>query len=276
MNAGLDTAPLRIIVAGAGGRMGRAILKEAIGDPSLTVAGAVDRPEADDFGRDAGVLAGGEPIGVAVTGDLTALLSTADVVIDFSSAEAATRAARHAGETGRALVIGATGFTADQEDAIGAAAHRAPIVKSGNMSLGVNILAALVEDAARRLGPAYDIEIVEAHHRAKTDAPSGTALMLGDAAARGRAVDLKDAGVFTREGQTGPRPDGAIGFAVIRGGGIIGDHDAHFASRSEVLTLSHRAIDRSLFAQGAIAAAKWAGTPGREAGLYSMRDVLEL
>lgn len=276
----MSAAPLRCIVAGAGGRMGRAILREILGDEALTLIGAIDRPQSADLGKDAGTLCGAESASIPVTDDLAACIDSADVIVDFSSADAATQTARRASDAGCAVVIGATGFSANQEDAIAAAARRIPIVKSGNMSLGVNILAALVEDAARRLGPDYDIEIVEAHHRAKTDAPSGTALMLGKAAARGRDVTLDAAGVYAREGQTGPRPDGAIGFAVIRGGGIIGDHDAHFASRSEVLTLSHRAIDRSLFAQGALTAAKWvaakSSAQSREAGLYDMRDVLGL
>jgi 4-hydroxy-tetrahydrodipicolinate reductase len=201
-------------------------------------------------------------------------LGLCDVIIDFSNAAASTElAALAAAAGGPALVIGATGFTADQETEIAAAAEMIAIVKSGNFSLGVNMLALLVEEAARRLGPeAWDVEIIEAHHRRKVDAPSGTALMLGGAAARGRGEAPETARLPVRAGLTGSRPQGGVGYASIRGGGIVGEHSVIFAAEDEVITLAHSARDRSLFARGALAAAAWVVTA--PPGLYGMRDVL--
>lgn len=201
-------------------------------------------------------------------------LSLCDVVIDFSTAEASAALATRAAELGGpALVIGSTGFSDEQDAAIRAAAEKIAIVRSGNYSLGVNILIGLVEHAAQRLDPReWDIEIIEAHHRLKVDAPSGTALMLGEAAANGRNVELADVRSKPYDGITGEREDGKIGFASVRAGGIVGDHTVLFGSPSETLTLSHQAIDRSLFARGAVAAAAWVRT--RKPGLYDMQDVL--
>jgi len=201
-------------------------------------------------------------------------LATSDAIVDFSTPEASLALARAAAARGGpALVIGSTGFTAEQDGAIALAARSVAIVKSGNFSLGVNLMAALVEQAARALPASeWDIEIVEAHHRRKTDAPSGTALLLGQGAARGRDTQLDEVAVRGRDGLTGARPTGAIGFAALRGGGIVGEHSVILAAEDEILTFSHSARDRSLFARGAIAAALW--VKGKPPGLYDMRAVL--
>jgi 4-hydroxy-tetrahydrodipicolinate reductase len=254
--------PVRIGLAGALGRMGRAIAGALDGRADARLVVAFDRP-----GTEGAAFA-------AVKLGTVADLGGCDVAIDFSTAEASTRLAEIAAERGApALVIGSTGWT-DAEDArLRAAAARVAIVRSGNFSLGVNLLAGLVEAAARRLAAAdWDIEVFEAHHRRKIDAPSGTALMLGEAAASGRGVALADVEVRARDGVTGPRPEGAIGFVTLRGGGIVGEHEVVFAAEEEVLTLKHSARDRGLFARGALAAALWVA--GRPPGLYDMMDVL--
>ena len=201
-------------------------------------------------------------------------LSLCDVVIDFSTADASVSLARLAAERGGpALVIGSTGLTPEQDAEIAKASERVAIVRSGNFSLGVNILIGLVEHAAQRLDARdWDIEVLEAHHRSKVDAPSGTALMLGEAAAHGRGQDLADVRAAPRDGLTGPRPTGSIGFSAVRAGGIVGEHTVLFASEDEVVSLSHSAIDRSLFAKGAVVAAAWARN--RPPGIYDMQDVL--
>jgi len=236
-------------ISGARGRMGRAVDQVLDARDDVVVAMRFDWGETPD-------------------------LSLCDVVIDFSTPEASTALARLAAERGGpALVIGSTGFTPEQDAEILAAAEKIAIVRSGNFSLGLNILIGLVEHAAQRLdGADWDIEITEAHHRLKIDAPSGTALMLGEAAASGRNADLADLRSAPYDGITGEREQGKIGFSSIRAGGIVGDHTVMFASQSEVLSLSHSAIDRSLFARGAVAAAAWVRT--RRPGLYDMQDVL--
>lgn len=261
----VEHTELRLGVAGAGGRMGQAVLAVAAEQPGVAVTAAFDRPEM--VGRSAG--------GTVLVGADEAL-GACEVIIDFSNAAAsAALAARAATGGGPALIIGATGFSADEEAAIALAAEHIAIVKSGNFSLAVNLLAALVEEAARRLPAAdWDIEILETHHRRKADAPSGTALLLGEAAAAGRDVALAKVGTRGRDGMTGSRPSGAIGFASLRAGGVVGEHSVILASEDEILTLSHSARDRRLFARGAIAAALW--VKGRPAGLYDMRDVLGL
>jgi len=265
-------ANLKLLVAGAAGRMGRAVIREALATPGVTIAGAFERDGSDAIGKDIGPLAGLDSLGVVVDAGPQLSIRRADALIDFTAPAASLANARAAAAHGVPHVIGTTGFSSAEEEEISALSTRIAIVKSGNMSLGVNLLAALVKDAASRLGPDYDIEIVEAHHRAKVDAPSGTALMLAAAAADGRGVDLKAHSLRGRDGVTGARPEGAIGFAVVRGGGIVGDHDVMFAGAEEIITLSHRAIDRGLFAKGAVAAAKWA--IGKPPGLYGMSDVL--
>lgn len=261
-----------ILVAGAGGRMGRAVVKEILATPGATLAGGFERVGGPFVGADLGVLAGLDALGLLVGDSPADGLKRAGALIDFTTPAASLDHARAAAKAGVAHVIGATGFSQDEEAELEKAAKKIPIVKSGNMSLGVNLLAALVEEAAKKLSDDYDIEIVEAHHRAKVDAPSGTALMLARAAAAGRGVDLAEKTARERESAAGPRRAGDIGFAVIRGGGIVGEHQVLFAGSQEVIALSHSAIDRGLFAKGAVAAARWAA--GKPPGLYSMRDVL--
>jgi 4-hydroxy-tetrahydrodipicolinate reductase len=238
--------------------MGQAVAAIVRASEGLQLAAGFDRPEADQTGL--------VPVDDA--------LAAADVVIDFTTAEAsAALAERCAGLGGPGLVIGSTGFDAAQLARIAAAGRRVAIVRAGNFSLGVNMLMGLVEQAARALGPdAYDIEVFEAHHRRKVDAPSGTALMLGEAAAAGRGVALSAVAQRVRDGITGARPEGEIGFSVMRGGGIVGEHSVVFAADEEILTLSHSALDRGLFARGAVAAARWLA--GKAPGEYDMQDVL--
>ncbi len=263
-----------ILVAGAGGRMGKAVVAEVLRTPGASLAGGFERPDGPDIGKDIGVLAGLDAIGLTVEDAAAAGLKRAGALIDFTSPAASVENALAAAEAGVAHVIGTTGFSDADDTAIAKAAEKTPIVKSGNMSLGVNLLSALVEDAARRLDDNFDIEIFEAHHRAKRDAPSGTALMLGEAAARGRGVDLGEKAAGMAGDRAGERKPGDIGFSVFRGGGVVGEHTVSFAAMEEVISLSHKAIDRALFARGAVAAARWAA--GRAPGLYSMRDVLGL
>jgi 4-hydroxy-tetrahydrodipicolinate reductase len=260
MNA--RTQPLRIGIAGALGRMGRAVAAVLEGRDDAVVAAVFDRAGTE-----------GQALGALTLGDMSASVGC-DVVIDFTTPEASGALAEMAAKAGRpALVIGSTGWTDETEAKIFAAASEVAIVRSGNYSLGVNILAGVVEETARRLGPRdWDIEIFEAHHRRKVDAPSGTALMLGEAAAQGRGVVLSEVEVRARDGITGPRPEGAIGFSSMRAGGLVGEHQVVFASEDEVLTLSHSARDRSLFARGALEAALWVA--GKPPGLYDMMDVL--
>jgi len=264
-----------LIIAGAGGRMGRTIIATALGNAKVTIVGAFDAKSAPSCGVDVGVLVGKEELGVSI-GDMMPELappvSLADsVIIDFTVPAASMDIINAAHDAGCGLVIGTTGFSPDQEAVIAEVARHIAIVKSGNMSLGVNLLAGLVRKAAAQLSEDFDIEIFEGHHRHKVDAPSGTAILLGDAAAKGRDVSLDEVAAHDRQGARKP---GDIGFSVLRGGGIIGDHDVSFVSDAEVLTLSHRAIDRTLFARGAVAAALWVAD--KKPGLYSMEDVLDL
>jgi len=267
------TSRLRIAVAGAGGRMGRAILRAIAEAPAVQLTAALVSPGSAVLHSDAGVLAGCGTMGVTATADPAAALRGADAVIDFSKPAASVALAELAASLKVAAVIGTTGFSGDEERRIEAAARRTAIVKSGNMSLGVTLLSSLVQQAAKSL-PGFDIEIVEMHHRMKADAPSGTALLLGKAVAEGRQVSLDDVRTDARKGLTGPRANGSIGFASLRGGTVVGEHAVIFAGPHERLTLSHVAEDRSIFARGALAAARWAH--GKPAGLYSMRDVLGL
>ncbi len=257
----------KLCVLGAGGRMGRMVLELCSrGVRGIELAAAHDR---------AGASAVGSPCGkVVVTDQLREALAAADVYIDFTLPAATAEAARIAAELGVAAVVGTTGLTSEASTALEALATRAPVLVSANFSLGINVLLGLAERAARALGPAFDLEIVEAHHRHKRDAPSGTALALGAAVARGRNVELAAAARLSREGDVGPRPAGEIGFASIRGGAIAGEHTAYFISDSERIELTHRAADRSIFAAGALRAAAW--MPGQKPGHYTMRDVLAL
>ena len=265
---------MRLIVAGAGGRMGRTVIQAIAAERGTTLAGAVDAPGASVIGRDAGELAGLVKNGIVVTDKIEPLLDAADGLIDFTVPRATVGFAELIARKGLVHVIGTTGLGAADEAAIAAAAKRAVIVKSGNMSLGVNLLAALVARVARTLDAEFDIEIVEMHHNRKVDAPSGTALMLGRAAAAGRNIELAQASVMSREGHTGARRAGAVGFAALRGGTVVGDHTVIFAGPAERIELSHKAEDRMIFARGALKAALWAR--GQPPGLYSMADVLGL
>ncbi|MBF0562918.1 MAG: 4-hydroxy-tetrahydrodipicolinate reductase, partial [Alphaproteobacteria bacterium] len=237
-------------------------------------AGGSERQDSPFIGLDIGLLAGTDAAGVKVLADSRALFMVSDVIIDFTAATATAATAALAAETGKALVGGTTGLGPEPMSALGAAARRVPVVHAPNMSLGVNLLFALVEEVARTLDDSYDIEIVEMHHRHKVDAPSGTALGLGRAAALGRMVDLDAVSERVRDGHTGARRTGAIGFATLRGGDVVGDHTVIFAADGERIELTHKASSRTVFAKGAVRAARWACS--QPPGLYSMRDVLGL
>jgi 4-hydroxy-tetrahydrodipicolinate reductase len=266
--------PLKLAIAGAGGRMGRTLARFISDSPDCQLCGALEHDSSPLIGQDIGLLAGTAACGVAVTSDIQAVLKACDGVIDFTTPQATTHLLRQTAAAGLVHVIGTTGLDAAGETVVREAAKQTAIVKSGNMSLGVNLLAVLVQKAAATLGPDFDIEIVEMHHRAKVDAPSGTALLLGEAAARGRKVKLADAAVRVRDGYTGARQDGDIGFAALRGGSVVGEHTVIFAGSGERIELAHKAESRDLFARGAIRAALWAR--GKKPGLYSMLDVLGL
>jgi len=267
-------ADMRLIVVGAAGRMGRTLVRIISEMPGVTLAGAIEREGAAEIGRDAGDLAGVGANGIAVTADALPVFAKADGVLDFTTPAATIAYAELAAQARIVHVIGTTGFSTDDNARIAAAARHAVIVKSGNMSLGINLLAALVKQAARALDASFDIEVLEMHHRAKVDAPSGTALMLGRAAAEGRGIALDEHSVRARDGITGPRKRGEIGFATLRGGSVIGEHSLVFAGDGETVTLSHSASDRALFARGALKAALWGRD--KKPGLYAMSDVLGL
>jgi 4-hydroxy-tetrahydrodipicolinate reductase len=265
---------MRLVVMGAAGRMGRALVRLIAETPGVMLAGAVESAGHPEIGSDAGALAGLPPSGVTVTSDPLPLVAHADGILDFTRPAATVEAAALAAQARIVHVIGTTGLEAADIAKLDAAARHAVIIRSGNMSLGVNLLAALTKKVAATLGPDFDIEIVEMHHRHKVDAPSGTALLFGEAAAAGRGVALEAAAVRGRDGLTGPRPDGAIGFASLRGGSVVGDHSVIFAGPGERIELVHRAEDRAIFARGALRAALWGR--GRPPGHYAMADVLGL
>jgi 4-hydroxy-tetrahydrodipicolinate reductase len=265
---------MRLVVAGAAGRMGRAVIRAIAETEGVVLAGVLDAPGSGAIGQDAGELAGLGRNGVAVGAEASVALAAADGVIDFTVPAATVALAEQSAARGLVHVIGTTGLGLADEQAVAAAASRAAIVKSGNMSLGVNLLAALVKQVSRTLGDEFDIEIVEMHHNKKIDAPSGTALLLGAAAAAGRNVDLGARSVRARDGHTGARRRGDIGFATLRGGTVVGEHSVIFAGPYERIELAHRAEDRMIFARGAVRAALWAR--GRKPGLYGMADVLGL
>src|SRR3984885_9297891 len=265
---------MRLIVAGAGGRMGRALTRVIAETPGAVVAGALGAPGSELLGKDAGILAGLPANGVLLSADLWALSKEADGILDFTVPGATIANVAIAAQRGIVHVIGTTGLSASDEAVIRSVTSRAIVVKSGNMSLGVNLLAALVKRAAQSLDESFDIEILEHHHKAKIDAPSGTALMLGEAAAAGRKIALGERSARGRDGVTGARRSGDIGFASLRGGSVTGDHSVIFAGPMERIELTHRAEDRTMFAQGAIKAALWAR--GKKPGFYTMTDVLGL
>jgi len=267
---------LNIGLLGADGRMGGAILRVLNADPKARLSVALTAPSSQNLGRDAGDLSGLKPMGITLTSDIQAGLNKCDVLIDFSHPKPAIDAALAMHETRcHTFVTGTTGYDATEEAALLTAAKNITLLKSGNFSLGVNMVEALVEIAAARLSAKdWDIEVLEMHHNRKIDAPSGTALMLGEAAAKGRGVDLKETQVLSREGRGAPRVAGQIGFAALRGGGVIGEHAVSLTSELEQIRLEHSAFDRSVFARGAVTAALWAAA--QPAGLYDMKDVLGL
>lgn len=263
-----------IVIAGVSGRMGRMLVQEVLAEPALRLAGALERPGHPWLGQDLGQALGGAALGVHVTDDPWAAMATAQGLIDFTTPDSTTALATVAAQARAVHVIGTTGLSPEQIARIDAAARHAVIVRAGNMSLGVNLLVEITRQVAKALGPEFDIEVVEAHHRHKVDAPSGTALMLGEAAAAGRGVDLETVRASGRDGITGPRAAGAIGFAAVRGGDIVGEHDVMFLGAGERIVLRHVATDRALFARGALRAVLWG--QDRAPGHYAMRDVLGL
>jgi 4-hydroxy-tetrahydrodipicolinate reductase len=267
-------APYRVAVTGCAGRMGRMNLAAIQAAEGCVIAGGTDQPGSPAIGRDIGELIGAGALGIAVGDDPVQLFAAADAVIDFTVPAATRRHAELAAQAEVVYVVGTTGLTPDDQAVIDKAAIQTVVVQAANMSLGVNLLQLVTEQVARALDADYDIEIVEMHHRHKVDAPSGTALMLGEAAARGRDVSLKEVARMAREGQVGARPRGEIGFATLRGGDVAGEHSVIFAAEGERVVLTHKAGSREVFAKGAVKAALWGR--GKPAGLYSMRDVLGL
>jgi 4-hydroxy-tetrahydrodipicolinate reductase len=267
-------ADMRLVIAGAGGRMGRTLVKAISEADGLAVVGALEGANSPLIGQDAAVLAGLPASGVTIMSDPWPLLQSADAIIDFTAPKATVALVALAAKARCAHIIGTTGLERDDEARIAAAARETVIVKSGNMSVGVNLLAVLVKRVAATLDPAFDIEILEMHHNKKVDAPSGTALMFGRAAAEGRGIALDAHSARGRDGITGARKVGDVGFASLRGGTVVGDHSVIFAGPAERIELVHKAEDRMLFAHGALRAALW--SRGKSAGLFSMLDVLEL
>lgn len=266
--------PTRITITGASGRMGQMLISQVMASDRVTLVGAVEREGHAWVGQDAGEAMGGAALGVIVTDDAKAAISVADAVIDFTAPSATIMFAGFAADAGAVHVIGTTGMNENEIAQLNAPAQKTAIVRAGNMSLGVNLLTQLTKRVAAALDEDYDIEIIEAHHNQKVDAPSGTALMLGEAAAEGRGVSLNDVSDRGRDGITGARKRGDIGFTAIRGGDIVGEHDVLFAATGERITLRHVASDRSVFARGALKAALWG--QNRSPGEYDMLDVLGL
>lgn len=265
----------KIVVVGAGGRMGRTIVRclRAGVVPELELFGAVDLWDHPERGRDIGLVAGCGETGILLTCDLQPLLSSCDVIVDFSSHHGTAGNASRIAAAGKAWVVGTTGLDETEQQAIREASHKIPIVFSPNMSIGMNLLFSLVEQAAHILrDKGYDCEIIERHHRHKKDAPSGSALRLGEAVAKGFGWDARTVAVHGRVGQIGERPKQQIGYHAVRGGDIVGDHTVMFATDGEILEFSHRATSRDAFAIGALRAAAW--VVGKPPGIYTMRDIL--
>lgn len=263
---------VRIGIIGAAGRMGQALVREVVNTPGAELAGGSERAGSPHIGKDPGPLAGCAETGLAIVDDAAKLFAAADAVIDFTAPAALPHHVALAAQGKTAYVVGTTGLEAEHFEALQKASHHCAIVQSYNMSLGVNLMAGLVRQVAAALDENWDIEIVEMHHRMKVDAPSGTAILFGEAAAQGRGVPLEKVADRGRDGITGARKKGDIGFAALRGGNVVGEHTVIFAADGERIELSHKATDRSLFARGAVRAAIWAKT--RQAGLYHMADVL--
>lgn len=265
--------PVRIAVFGAAGKVGGAILRAIAETPGAALVAAVERSDLPSLGADASRLVGLPESGVRLQADRPSR-GAADVWIDFSAPGAAVANSIAAAQAGAAMVIGTTGVSAQDREAIVSQARKIPIVLAPNMSMGVNVMLRLVADAARALGPGYDIEIVEAHHRAKRDAPSGTALRLAEAVAEASGRDLRKSARFARHGEIGPRTSDEIGIQTIRGGDVAGDHTVFFLGQGDRIEITHRASSRETFARGAVRAALW--LHGRAPGLFDMRDVLGL
>jgi 4-hydroxy-tetrahydrodipicolinate reductase len=266
-------APLAIAIAGASGRMGHMLIEAIVRADDCRLAGALDLPGSDAIGQDAAAFLG-RPSGVQVTSDLRQGLSNARVLIDFTRPEGTLAHLAQCRELNVAAVIGTTGFSAEQKAKIAQAAQQIPIVLAPNMSAGVNVMLKLLDMAARALNQGYDIEIIETHHRHKVDAPSGTALQMGEVVAKALGRDLSKHGVFARHGVTGERDPSTIGFAAVRGGDIVGDHTVLFAGTGERIEITHRAASRATYAQGSLRAARFLA--GKSSGLYTMHDVLGL
>jgi 4-hydroxy-tetrahydrodipicolinate reductase len=269
----MNPSPLKIGIVGCAGRMGRMLIQEILATPGCVLAGGTE-PAGPTVGSDLGLLVGTKSVGVAVMADAKKLFSVSDTVIDFTVPAATLWHTRLAAKTGKALIVGTTGLDESIHAALAEAGKSTAIVQAPNFSLGVNVLLALTEKVAATLGSDYDIDILEMHHRHKIDAPSGTALGLGAAAAKGRNVKLVNVWRKSRDGQVGARLAGEIGFATLRGGDVVGDHTVIFAAEGERIELTHKASSRAIFARGAVRAALW--SRGRGPGLYSMRDVLGL
>jgi 4-hydroxy-tetrahydrodipicolinate reductase len=271
---GENMADIRMGVIGCTGRMGRMLVATIVGAEDCVLAGGCASANSTFLGHDLGDLAGLPRLGLEVGDDAAKVIDDCDVAIEFTNAEATTDHVALAAERGKPIVIGTTGLTGQQETALRLASERIPIVWAANTSLGINLLLGLVAEVAARLGPEWDIEIVEMHHKHKADAPSGTALALGRAAAVARGVTLDAVAQRGRDGITGPRKPGDIGFAALRGGDAVGDHSVIFAGAGERLELTHRATNRGTYATGAVRAARW--LVGRPPGLYGMKEVLGL
>jgi len=268
-----ESGNVRVIVTGASGRMGRMLVRAVTEAKGMQLAGATERSGSEYLGRDAGELAGSETLAITLT-DRIEHCAEADVIIDFTAPEATLAHARFVAEKGLRMVIGTTGFTAIQLAELKHILADTPAIMAANYSVGVNLALNLIKQAAEVLGPDYDAEIYEAHHKHKMDAPSGTALAMGHALAEGRDVDLEKVAVYARQGMTGAREKGSIGFAVVRAGNIVGDHKAMFISDEERIEIGHVAADRMVFAKGAARAARWLNE--QKSGWYDMRDVLGL
>jgi 4-hydroxy-tetrahydrodipicolinate reductase len=265
---------MKLAIMGVGGRMGTALVRQLQDMPNCSISGGTEPEGSPLLGVDVGEVAGVGKLGVPITRDALELFVRSEGVLDFTSPAATAEHATLAAQARIVHVIGTTGLSHEQEERVQAAARHAVIVKSGNMSLGINLLAGLVRKTAAMLDADFDVEIIEMHHRMKVDAPSGTALLLGKAVAEGRAVPLEDHMVRGRDGHTGVRKRGDIGFAALRGGDVVGDHTVLFAGPSERIELTHRASDRQIYARGAVTAALWGR--GKPPGIYSMEDVLGL
>lgn len=264
----------RIAISGAGGRMGRALVQAVVAADGATLAAAIERPDSSLLGADAGELAGVGALGVKVTGDLAAVTNDFDVLIDFTAPAATLAHIAICQKAGKKIVIGTTGLDEAQKLVLQSAAGETSVVYSGNYSIGVNVTLRLLELAAKTFADTVDVEIIEAHHRHKVDAPSGTALMMGEAVAGALGRDLKKVAVYERHGHTGARERESIGFQTIRGGDIVGDHNVMFIGEGERVEIRHVATSRMNFANGAVRAACWVAA--KPAGLYDMRDVLNL